>query len=118
MRSDGLLLASLILRRDPARRALVREALAELGAQPSLSEAGQALIRAKVIAPQDFLLLQEVLEEARRPCRKCGAPLVLLRAARCARCGTRNPAAVESERVPSSRRKRHTRRESDDEALR
>ncbi|HBP19719.1 MAG TPA: hypothetical protein DEA08_18250, partial [Planctomycetes bacterium] len=104
MRSDGLLLASLILRRDPARRKIVREALAELGAQPSLSEAGQALIRAKVIAPKDFLLLRELLEEARRPCRGCGAPLVLLRAARCARCGKRNP-AVESERVPASRRR-------------
>ena len=30
VRSDGLLLASLILRRDPARRKIVREALAEL----------------------------------------------------------------------------------------
>ena len=48
----------MIVRRDPARRAAVLTALAELGAQPSLSEAGQALIRAKVIGPQDFLLLQ------------------------------------------------------------
>ncbi|MGE0708559.1 MAG: protein kinase [Planctomycetota bacterium] len=109
MRSDGLLLASLILRRDPARKAAVRSALAELGAQPSLTAAGQALIRAKVIGPQDFVLLQEILEGARRPCLRCGTPLVLLRPLRCARCGARNPAAEDSDQQQQQTR-RATRR--------
>ena len=86
LRSDGLLLALLVVRKHADSRAGVREVVRGLGRSEaaSASAVGQALIRKKLLTPQEFLVLQTLVEGARQPCR-CGRGLILLPGRRAAR---------------------------------
>jgi tetratricopeptide (TPR) repeat protein/tRNA A-37 threonylcarbamoyl transferase component Bud32 len=97
LRSDDLLLAVLVKKRYPALtkavRALLEQPESEDG-QPR-SSLGQRLIRAKHLAPAEFIALSAQIQGARRRCPGCQRQLVVLprqreRRPRCARCGTRS----------------------------
>jgi tetratricopeptide (TPR) repeat protein/predicted Ser/Thr protein kinase len=72
-RTDGILLAYLVVRRRPASGDAVREALSRLP-QKDGSSAGsvaQALIRAKLLSPQEYVLLQARVEASHHTCAGC-----------------------------------------------
>ena len=83
-------MAFLVAQSDPRRRKAIRPLLRSLGPQPDLAPVAQALIRAKLMGPQDYVRLRARVEGARQACPGCGVGLVILsRATRpCARCGT------------------------------
>ncbi|MBX3467030.1 MAG: serine/threonine protein kinase [Planctomycetes bacterium] len=88
-RTDGILLAYLVVRRRPATRQAVREVLSRLpGDDASAGSVAQGLIRAKLLSPQEYVLLQARLEAARRACARCGRAFVCVAAptARSRRC--------------------------------
>jgi len=117
MRSPGLVLAYLVVRGDPRRGPEVRELLAPLGPRPTLAKVGQALVRAKLIAPQDYLRLQGRVEAGRRTCPGCRGSLVVFSHVPrpCARCGTpvACPKAPPREREPAKTRRDSSRNETD-----
>ncbi|MCO5165410.1 MAG: protein kinase [Planctomycetes bacterium] len=98
-RTDGILLAYLVVRRRPAAKQAVREVLSRLPRdEASAGSVAQGLIRAKLLAPQEYVLLQARLEAARRTCARCGRAFVCVpgptaRARRCP-CGHRNVVAA------------------------
>jgi len=92
-RSDGLLLAYLVSRRQPGSRAAVQRTLREV--ERSGGSFGQALIRRKLLSPQEFIYLQGVIEQARRLCAGCGRELVVFpgpqpKKRRCGTCRHQN----------------------------
>jgi serine/threonine protein kinase len=110
-------LAFLVLRGDPRRGPELRKLIEPLGPQPTLAAVGQALVRAKQIAPQDYLRLQGRVEAARQTCPGCRGSLVVFSHVPrpCARCGTPIgcPKPPPREREPARTRRDSSRNESD-----
>ncbi len=100
LRTDALLLAYLALHIRPERRDAMRAELRGQGG--SLSGFGQALIRAKVLSPQEFLACRAAVESARWSCARCRRAFVAFpgaqpRPRRCS-CGHVNRVPAVSER--------------------
>jgi tetratricopeptide (TPR) repeat protein len=94
LRTDDNLLAHLIIRRNPSVRPSVRAALKRQTDSDSdeRSVAARSLMKAKLLAPTEYVSLKELIAEARRKCAGCGRAFVAFagkkeRRVRCGRCG-------------------------------
>ncbi len=102
LRTDDLLLAHLVLRRNPAARLAIRAALKRVEASTDAetgSGAARGLMKAKLLAPADYVTFKEAIAAAKRRCAGCTRPFVAFagnrdRRVRCGRCGARTPVAA------------------------
>ena len=101
LRTDDNLLAHLIIRRNPSARPAVRAALRREDGSDSdeRSAAARGLMKAKLLAPSEYVSMKELIAAARRRCAGCGRAFVAFagkreRRVRCARCGAVTPVAA------------------------